>query len=107
MTQTEQQKPLNERLAIAESQIVQHEGRLNRHDERISDLQQQNTKQDATLNKLCQKLDKNSELTKKNQEMISEIHTQGKTTVKLVKAIVYGIPAIVGLWMALKQIGLM
>ena len=53
MTQTEQQKPLNERLAIAESQIVQHEGRLNRHEERISDLQQQNTKQDTTLNKLC------------------------------------------------------
>ena len=103
----EKTKPLNERLAIAESQIVQHEGRLNRHDERIGDLQQQNTKQDATLNKLCNNLDKNSELTQQNQKMISEIHTQGKTTVKLVKAIVYGIPAIVGLWMALKQIGLM
>lgn len=97
---------INERLAIAESQIVQHEGRLNRQDERISDLQQQNTKQDATLNKLCQKLDKNSELTKKNQEMITEIHTQGKTTVKLIKAIIYGVPAVIAFHVAVKQLGI-
>ncbi len=106
MTQTEQQKPLNERLAIAESQIVQHEGRLNRQDERISDLQQQNTKQDATLSKLCQKLDKNSELTQQNQKMIAEIHTQGKTTVKLIKAIIYGVPAVIAFYVAIKQLGI-
>lgn len=101
------EKPLNERLASAETRLDQHEQRLDRHGERIDSLQAENIKQNTVLEKLCNNLDKNSELTKKNQEMISEIHTQGKTTINLVKAIVYGVPAIVGLWMALKQIGLM
>ena len=97
---------INERLASAETRLDQHDQRLNRHSDRIDTLQAENIKQNAVLEKLCNNLDKNSELTKKNQEMIAEIHTQGKTTINLVKAIVYGVPALFALYTAVKQFGL-
>ncbi len=97
---------LNERMAVAESQIAQHEDRLNRQDDRIGELQKQNVKQDAKLTKLCQKIDKNSEMTQQNQKMIADIYSQGKTTVKLIKAIIYGVPAVIAFYVAIKQLGI-
>lgn len=96
---------LNERVAAAESQLKSHNERMNRHSDRLDKLEQHNVKQDAVLEKLCKNQERTHELTKKNTETLNEVLSQGNSIKLLVKLIVYGFPAIVSLWVALKQIG--
>ena len=96
---------LNERVAAAESQLKSHNERMNRHSDRLDKLEQHNVKQDAVLEKLCKNQERTHELTKKNKETLDAVLTQGKTIKLLVTCIVYGIPAIASLWVALKQLG--
>lgn len=104
------EEKISERLAVTESRLDQHEKRLNSHGERIDKLTEQNIMQDSTLAQMRDELKKNSETTRKNHEILNELLTEGKTTVKHVKLIrdfaLYGIPALVALYFSLKQIGI-
>lgn len=96
---------LNERMAAAETQLKSHNERMNRHGERLNKLEEHDVRQDAVLEKLCANQERTHELAKKNTETLNAVLTQGKTIKLLVTTIVYGVPALVSLWMALKQLG--
>ena len=86
---------MNERIAVVEAQVKEHDSRLNRHDEKITDLQTQNVRQDTKLDNLCK-------LASESKALSEDIHG----AVKTVKWIVSGATALIGLWVAVKQLGL-
>jgi len=94
-----------ERLVAAETRLDNHDRRLDSHGDRIGNLEQHNVRQDALLEKLCTSQNRTHDLTVENSKKLDSLLTQGKTVKWMVTAIVTGIPALVTLYLALRDLG--
>ncbi len=94
-----------ERLVAVETQVKNHTERLNSHGDRIGNLEQHNVRQDALLEKLCTSQGRTHDLTVEVSKKVDSLLTQGKTVKWMVTAIITGIPALVTLYLALRDAG--
>lgn len=96
------EKPMNERMAIVENRLDQHDSRLNRHGDKIDGLQAENVKQNSMLEKLCTEQEKTHRKTQENGDKLEAIHTSAKTIQWLFGAAV----AILSAYLTVKQLGI-
>lgn len=87
---------LPQRVAKLETRVEIHDVRLGKHGEEIEALRNHNVRQDTVLEKL-------SDNQEKNNEMTSDI----RGVVKFIKWLVTGVSALIGLYISLKQIGVL
>lgn len=96
---------LNERVKAAEVKLDSCERRLDAHGKELEEIRIRNAEQDIQLKKMCVMQDKALALAEKAEKKLDKLDTQGDTAALMLKLVVYGIPAIAALYMALKQLG--
>ncbi len=96
---------LGERVKATETRLDSCHRRLDAHGRELEEMRIKNARQDAQLEKLCQNQQRTYELTEKNAHKLDKMSAQGDTVAWMVKAIVYGVPAMFTLYLTLKQMG--
>lgn len=96
---------LGERVASVETRLDACDRRLEAHGNELEELRIRNAEQDIQLKKLCINQEKALALAEKAEKKLDKLDTQGDTAAWMLKAVVYGIPALIGLYLSLKGIG--
>jgi len=93
---------MNERMAVVESRLDQHDERLDRHSDRLDSLAAENIKQNTLLEKVCIAQEKTHKKTEANGDKLEEIYTISKTIQWLFGAAV----ALASAFLTIKQLGI-
>ena len=96
---------LGERVASIDTRLESHEKRLDAHGRELEELRIRNAEQDVQLKKLCVMQEKSYDLALKAEKKLDKMDAQGNTVSWMLKLVVYGIPALIGLYLSLKGIG--
>lgn len=103
------EEKLNERMAVVENRLDQHDERLNRHGDKIDGLQAENIKQNSMLEKLCIEQEKTHRKTQENGDKLDEIHAEAIASRKLNKMLAWivitGLPALLSALYTMRQLG--
>lgn len=100
-------QPMNERIVKVETQLENHEKRLNKHGEEIDELKINTIRQDSELAQLRAELAKNTETTEANHGVLQEIRTQVKTVGWIGWGIIGAIPVALTIFESLKKSGIL
>ena len=96
---------LGERVASVETRLDSCDRRLDSHGRELEEIRIRNAEQDVQLKKLCVMQEKSYELALKAEKKLDKLDTQGDTAAWMLKAVVYGVPALFTLYLTCKQMG--
>ena len=100
---------MNERIAVVENRLDQHDERLNSHASKIDKLAEHNIVQDGVLRELTNSMQKNNEMTERNTSKLDEIHAETLANRKINKTLAWvvitGLPALLSALYTMRQLG--
>ena len=103
------EKSANERIAVVENRLDQHDERLNSHAQKLDKLAEHNVVQDGVLRDLAKSMQKSNEMTEKNTSKLDEIHAETlasrKTNKTLAWIVITGLPALLSALYTMRQLG--
>lgn len=96
---------INERVAKVETRVESLEERATIHGRELDEMRIRNAEQDAQLKKLCVNQERAYELAEKSSRKLDKMSAQADTAAWMLKAVVYGVPALFTLYLTFKQMG--